>query len=447
MTPQDAVPGRAEMLALSLPSFVFSGYELARKTYLPVLLVGAAGLDMGRAGLILTIVGGWSILVEVLFGMICDLAPNPRRRRGFWVIAGTAVQWVGGLILWLGPPQGRSVLLWLAGLLPLASGWVLSNLAHGAWALERASGIVARGRIFGARAQAGMAGSVLFGMAVLWSGHGAKSADDFYVILLLTLVGAPLVHGWLIWRVKERAGAALPRFDCRGVLKPFRVCIASPADVWLAALFLLVGAHMAVIGSSFLFIARHRLALPDWGTPGIVMQALAAMVATGIAPGLLRHVPPLRMLAGVFAINLGLALALPWLPAGQVMPLMAWSVGSGATMAVDFMLLRVLLGQRLDRDRRRDGDAPAAAFYAGFHLPFNIGAMMGTALLFRGLAWTGLGGGAGLAWLTSALAGLFLVLAMGSVWSLRQALRAEGTDHKVPAKLNNRIFIKIKSTI
>lgn len=448
MTHESPAPDRTEMLALSLPSFVFSGYELARKTYLPVLLAGTVGVDM--TGLILTIVGTWSILIEVLFGMVCDLAPDPQRRRSFWVAAGTVLQWAGGLILWFTPSLGRSSFVWLLGLLPLASGWVMSNLAHGAWALERSSGIVARGRIFGARAQAGMAGSILFAMALLLSRHQAKAPDDFYVILLLTMAGAPLVHGWLIWHVRERDGTGSSRLDWAGTLKPFQVCIAAAADRWLAALFLLVGAHMAVIGSSFLFIARHRLELPEWGTPGVLIQALAAMIGTGIAPRLLRHVPPLRMLGAVFGINLALALALPWLPAGQVLPLMAWSAGTGGTLAVDFMLLRVVLGQRLDHYHQRDGDAPAAAFYAGFHLPFNIGAVVGTALLFRGLAWIGLGGAdhaAGLAWLTCGMAGLFLVLAMGFILMLRQALRVEGRYEPAPFKLNNCISKPIKSLL
>ncbi|MDR6707435.1 MULTISPECIES: MFS transporter [unclassified Novosphingobium] len=437
------VADHAEMLALSLPSFVFSGYELARKTYLPVLLVGAAGLNVAKAGLILTIVGGWGIVVEVLFGMVCDLAPDPHRRRSFWVMTGMALQGVGGLILWL-MPQNRTVLGWLLGLLPWASGWVLSNLAHGAWALERSSGVPARGRIFGARAQAGMAGSILFAAALLWSRHDHHGMDDFHVLLWLTLAGSPLVHGWLIWRVKERPTMVPSRPDWGSALKPSRVLMASAADCWLAALFLLVGAHMAVIGSSFLFIARQRLDLAEWGTPGILAQALAAMIGTGIAPGLLRAVAPLRMLIVVFVLNLGLALVLPWLPPGQILPLILWSCGTGATMAVDFMLLRVLLGQRLDRDRQHGGDAPAAAFYAGFHLPFNLGAMIGTALLFHAMAAMG-DRGLGLAWLTGALAAVILVAAIGCTFLLRRALCVETSEATPSIELNTRIFKKVKS--
>jgi hypothetical protein len=192
------------MLALSLPSFVFSGYELARKTYLPMLLVDGAGLGMGRGGLVLTITAGWIILVELLFGMVCDLSPDPRRRRGFWIVAGTLLQWVGGLILLLGPSQGHSVALWMTGLLPLASGWVLQS---GPWRMGVGTGQRHRraGPDLWRRAQAGMAGSILFGFVLLSSRHGAKIGNDFYALLVLTMVGAPLVHGLLIWRVPERA--------------------------------------------------------------------------------------------------------------------------------------------------------------------------------------------------------------------------------------------------
>lgn len=420
---------RDQLLALSLPSFVFTGYELARKTWLPVLLVGAAHLGMAQAGLILTIVGAWSILVEVIFGMICDLAPWPGRRRAFWVAAGTVLQWIGGALLLFGSPQGRGVAGWLLGLLPLATGWVLSNLAHGAWALEQGNGVVARGQVFGARARAGMAGSIVFTLTILWCDRQAGMPDGFHILLILTLLGAPLAHGWLIWRVAERAGPASARLDLTAGLKPFRVCIASPADRWLAGLFMLTGAHMAVIGSSFLFITRQHLLLPEWGTAALLVQALAAIAGTGIAPGMLRRIAPLPMLGWVFGGNLVLALLLPALPVGQVAPLMAWSAGSGATMAVDFMLLRVLLGQRLERERMHGGDAPAAAFYAGFHLPFNIGAVLAVALLFHAMARLE----DGTAWLAGGLSAMVLVAALGGVMALGRATRrkegASRTEH------------------
>jgi Na+/melibiose symporter-like transporter len=208
------------------------------------------------------------------------------------------------------------------------------------------------------------------------------------------------------------------------VIKPFQVCFAAPADRWLALLFLLVGAHTSLIGSSFLFIARQRLALPEWGTAALLVQAVAAVLGIGWAQGLLRHASPLRIIMGVFALNLALALVVPALPRAQVAPLIGWAAATGATMAVDFTLLRVLLGQRLDREAARDGCAPAAAFYAGFHLPFNLGAMLAVALLFGGPDL-----GDGLAWWTAGLAALFSVLAMAGGMGMRRALVRECVEH------------------
>lgn len=432
-------PDRGEMLALSLPTFIFAGYELGRKSFLPALLMGAAHLGMAQAGLILTIIGGWTIAVEVIFGMVCDLAPDPRRRRAFWVMVGTALQLVAGVALWLSPMQGRGVGLWLAIMLTLTSGWVLSNLAHGAWALERSTGVVARGHIFGARAQAGMAGSIGFALIVLLGERWGSGTDPFFLIVALTMLGSPLAHALLVWRVEERGQRAIGSLSMRlhlaNVLKPFQVCFAAPADRWLACLFLLVGAHMAVMGNSLLFIIRHRLAMPEWGTTAILVQAVVAVLGIAGTQMLLRHRSPLRIMAGVFAINLVLALALPLLPPGQAGPLMGWVAGGGITMAVDFTLLRVLLGQRLDREARRDGSAPAAAFYAGFHLPFNLGAMMATALLFHGLAWAGMdlgraqpGMGAGLVWLTAAMAAAVSGLSLLAAVALRRVSEREDGD-------------------
>jgi hypothetical protein len=77
-------------------------------------------------------------------------------------------------------------------------------------------------------------------------------------------------------------------------------------------------AHMAVIGSSFLFIARIASGPARVGHARHSDAVAGRDGRTGIAPGLLRRMPPLRMLGVVFALNLMLALALPLLPVGLV---------------------------------------------------------------------------------------------------------------------------------
>jgi Na+/melibiose symporter-like transporter len=454
--------GRFDLAALSLPTLVYAGFELGRKSFLPVLLMGAAGLGAARTGVILTIIGTWGIAVEVLFGMICDLAPDPARRRAFWVTVGTVLQMVAGLALWLMPAQGRSAGMWLVCLLTLTGGWVLSNLAHGAWALEWASGVAARARVFGTRAQFGVAGSILFALIVLLGQRFLPGGgpDPFYLILGLTLLGAPLAHALMIWRVEERGHAPVrvrarsareqARLSLANVLKPFQVCLASPADRVLALLFLLVGAHMGLLGGALLLVIRHRLGLAAWGATAILVQTMASGGGVAWAQGLLRQRSPLGIMAGVFAINLVLALWLPLLPPGRPVAMIAWVMASGATMAVDFTLLRVLLGDRLDREARRDGGAPAAAFYAGFHLPFNLGATLAVAMLFQGLVLAGVElddarravqAGRVLVWLTGGMAAMISALALLGALALQRILAREGEPGSSGGELNVRFMI------
>ena len=95
--------------------------------------------------------------------------------------------------------------------------------------------------------------------------------------------------------------------------------------------------------------------------------------------------PPARTLQARFWANLLLALALIALPAGRPAALILWTALFGLVSAVDFMALRLLLGERLDLAARTGGtNARAAAHYAGFHLPFNLCGSLATGLLFAG---------------------------------------------------------------
>ncbi len=396
MTGGGRVLSGLEIAALSLPSFVFAGYELARKTYLPAWLVHGGGLSLAMTGSILTVMAIWSVLIELGFGMISDIPVFGLGRRRFWILAGTALLTAAGVCL-LFARRGMPVWFWIVSLLGLAGGWVLTNLTHGAWALEAGNGPIARGRIFGWRMQAGIGGGMVFSLMAALPGafRTGSSAEPFIFILGLTLLGAPLAHGLLVVAVHEfetdrrdhRAGG---RWSLSHLLEPLRVCIATPADRTLAALFGLVGARGALLGTGFLFMTRDALCLPHWSAMLVTIQTLAAALGIAIALTLIRHHSPQRLLVLTFIGNFGLAAVLPLLPAGLPAPLIMWSACSGLISPIDFLLLRILLGARLDEGGRHQEAAPqAAAYYAGFHLPFNLAAALSLTIAFRIYDWAG----------------------------------------------------------
>jgi Na+/melibiose symporter-like transporter len=254
-------------------------------------------------------------------------------------------------------------------------------VTHGAWALEATRDGAGRARVFGLRSLAGILGAVAFSLiGALHTGHWSP----FTVILLVVSIGAPLAHAGLILFVPDRVSPPIA-WHRSTLLEPVRLLFANRENRLLAMLFALNGAHTAVTGTAYLYLVGTALALPGWGPSGVLIQSICAAIgiAATIASG--SRVPPARTLQAVFWINLLLAASLIALPAGRPAALILWTALFGLVSAVDFMALRLLLGERLDLAARYgDVNARAAAHYAGFHLPFNLCGALATGMLFAG---------------------------------------------------------------
>jgi Na+/melibiose symporter-like transporter len=296
------------------------------------------------------------------------------------MLCGTASLVAGGVMM-LCLDRSSSLALIALALVALVVGWAICNVTHGAWALEATRDGAGRARVFGLRTLAGILGAVMFSMiGALHIGH----VSPFAAILLVVSIGAPLAHAGLIALVPDRASPAAAW--CRGVLlDPVRLLFANRENRRLAALFALNGAHTAITGTAYLYLVGNALALRGWGPTGVLVQSACAAIGIAVAIAYGSRVPATRTLQAVFWINLLLAVALIALPPGRPAALMLWTAFFGLVSAVDFMALRVLLGERLDLAARKgDANARAAAHYAGFHLPFNLCGALATGLLFAG---------------------------------------------------------------
>jgi Na+/melibiose symporter-like transporter len=373
-------PSAAQLLALSLPTWVFAGYDLARRSFLAAYLSYDLGLPIAVVGWLVMFAGLASIPAELVAGALCDRGSRRLGARIMWMASGTALLVAGGVgLLLLGRSGG--VFAIAAALFALVVGWAVCNVTHGAWALDATADAAARARVFGLRSLTGILGGVAFSLlAVMQTG---RALSPFAAILLAVTIGAPLAHALLIALVPDRAAASRPwRRDL--LLDPVRLLFANRGNRRLAALFALNGAHTAITGTGYLYLVGNALALPGWGATGILVQASCAAIGIGITVGFGTRWPAERTLRAICWINLLLAITLVALPPGRPALLMLWTAAFGLVSAIDFMALRVLLGARLDlATRAATGRAPAAAYYAGFHLPFNLcGAIAAGMLLF-----------------------------------------------------------------
>jgi len=373
------------MLALSLPTLAFAGYDLARRSFLAAYLSFDLGLPIGTVGWLVLLAGLVTIPAELIAGACCDRGSERVGPRVTWMAVGTLLLAIGGAaLLCLDRTTGLPRVA--LALIALVIGWAICNVTHGAWALEATSDGAVRTRVFGLRSLAGFLGGISFSLiGALHHGH----LSPFVAILLVASVGAPLVHAGLVVLLPDRVPPAVA-WRSAAIWAPVRLLFASRGNRRLAALFALNGAHTAITGTAYLYLVGAALALPAWGPTGVLVQSacaaigIAAMIAYGAG------VPPLRTLRAICWINLLLAVTLIVLPSGRPAALMLWSALFGLVSAIDFMALRVLLGERLDlATRADDANAHAAVHYAGFHLPFNLCGALATGMLFAGYRMLG----------------------------------------------------------
>ena len=371
----------ARLLALSCPTFVFAGYDLARRSFLAAYLTGTLGLSIPAAGLLVTIAGFASIPVEALVGALSDRGLRRFGPRASWMLAGTFVVVVASIGLLLATP---AIPRWqlTAILSALVVGWAMCNVTHGAWALETATGSSARTRIFGLRSLFGIAGGIVIAaMAAIIGRHGGS---PFIAIIAAVAVLAPIAHGLLVAVIPDRRDQP-SRWTAASLIEPLRILFESKRNRQLAGLFAIDGAHAAVTTTSYLYLVGNALGLPEWGAFGVFVQSVCAGVGIVIATRIGARWPPVAILRVALFANLLLALASLLLRPNEPGLLVAWTAIFGLFSAVDFLALRVMLGDLLDADPdHRAGTSRAAAHYAGFHLPFNLCGAAMTGLLFAG---------------------------------------------------------------
>ncbi|NYD91123.1 MFS transporter [Sphingomonas melonis] len=373
-------PSGIQMLALSLPTWAFAGYDLARRTFLAAYLSYDLGLPIATVGRLVLVAGLAAIPAEMIAGALCDRGSARIGARVAWMLVGTVLLAAGGGAL-LCLTRASPLPLVALALIGLVVGWAICNVTHGAWALEATRDDAGRTRVFGLRSLAGIIGGISFSLiGALHHGH----ASPFVAILLIVSIGAPLAHLGLVALVPDRAPpVATWRPDT--LWEPVRLLFVNRGNRRLAALFALNGAHTAITGTAYLYLVDAALALPGWGPTGVLVQSVCAAIGIAAAMAIGPRLRAIRTFQAVCWINGVLALVLVVLPAGRPAALIVWSALFGLVSAVDFMALRVLLGERLDHATRTgDATAPAAAHYAGFHLPFNLCGALATGLLFAG---------------------------------------------------------------
>jgi len=376
-----------QLTALSAPTLAFAAFEIAQRILLPSFLTDHVGISVASAGLLLMSVRLLDILADAVCGTLSDFDFAPRiGRRRFWIATGLPLAMACTTFLFLAEAEATFFCLVLAyGLATL--GWTMINASHGAWALEAASGLVPRSRVFAGRTIAGLlAFASLTGVLLL----GTPDAEGRIETSLIFLwVAAPL-GTLLLFGFAPQSIQAVKTTRAKDLLLVWQRSFASPARRRLGLLFALVGAHAALAAGSYIYLVERGLSLAGRTMPALFVQAVATALGLAAATSLLERLGVRRVLGLIFICNAALALMILALPSGDARVLLVWAAFRGLVSGADFMVLRALAGEELDAEHARTGYAPAGVFYAAFHLPYNLAGALATGVLFHAYALAGM---------------------------------------------------------
>ncbi len=374
----------ASLAALSLPTVVFGGYELAQRILLPEFMTHTVGLDVGVAGLILTCIRLLDIVLDTVVGAMSDagIGSDWGRRRA-WMLLGSPIA-VGGTFAVFTTHVGASpwaVFGWMA---VMTMGWSMTNAAHGAWALESGSGLRERSRIFAARSIAGILGYL--GFSALVSAAGSEVAVQVAWTMIAIAAGVALSTPLLFLLVPDPPAPRI-RLSLRSMAAPLFLALGTREKRRLTLLFCLVGAHTAFSTGSFVYLVKYGVGAPDQVGPALLWQSIATVAGLPIMLWISHRIGPRPTLLLTFSIEATVGLCALLLPYGPETPVVVWAALRGFGAGMDFVLLRAYAGEELDEEARRTGASRAGAYYAAFHLYFNLANALATGALFGMLAF------------------------------------------------------------
>ncbi|MEE4153147.1 MAG: MFS transporter [Erythrobacter sp.] len=387
--------GAVGLIALSLPSMLFAGFDIARRSYLPLFLTDGFGTTMTTAALVMALTGLWGVAMEFGASVLGDHSPTGWGPRRLWIGLGTFGIFgaTGAMLLIYGAGPGGGLWCLVALMLALIASWTVCNVTHGAWALEAGGSARQRAGIFGLRGFFAISGATGFALlaAVMTGGQALAGIAPFIAIIAVTGLGIPLLHGLLVAFVPC---SAVPRAEPEGVriLAPLLILVANPRHRRLALLFGLVGLHAGIGGSTFLITARAGFGLGSAADlvlgVSTASAALGALVSARWGAACLNE----RALTLLMMLKLALALALLAIPPGDPVVLAGWALVGGLFATLHLLVLRLLLGECLDRptSTKPQGPGRGALFYAAFHIPLNIGLAAGAGLALAALGWAGI---------------------------------------------------------
>lgn len=367
----------ARLLAFTSPVILFQAIELAWRTYLPSFLATTLALPVATAGMLLFAARLFDGFIDPAIGFASDRWRTRFGLRRPWLVLGAPLVSLGALgVFWARP--GTSFASLAAASMTLHLGYMLIATPHGGWGLELSRDPHERVRVMGAKVWVAMAGSIatLLLPSLLERTLGLGRAAQVGALGAAIALLAPLVVLLAIRAVAEPDVVGTTRVA--NPLRQFAAMLRDPPMRGIMILYGLIGLADAASAGTFLFFVEQALGLKGWGSTLLLVQGIVPLATLPLWARLSRHHGKRRTLRLAYG---WLAAVVPFvllLPAGGLLPLIAWLVARNLGAGVDYMLLRAMVSD-LTREEVDHGQRWSASRYALFNVTLRLAMGAGVA--------------------------------------------------------------------
>lgn len=369
-----------QLIALSAPAFVTTGFLVPLAVFIPAFLTEHVGLSLAAVGTIMLIGRLWDVVNDPIMGALTDATSTPIGRRRPWILAGVPLVLLGTWQIYFAAPGSTfaAITTWMV---VLFGGWTMVIVAHGAWGAEITSDYHERSRVFGAKTMAFAVSLPFFvlGPAILERTSGAGVGQQMALMGTTVLITLPIAMGLLFWLTPEPKTKPT-RLSWRGVADAYVLIFQKNKFALISATYFLVGASEAVGSSVYLFLVRDALGLPNWAASFLVVQVVTCLVSLPIWLTIAHRTDKRTALIGIFVLMAIIAPAPLYLQHGDIFGFALYAVAKGLTWGAEYTLLRSIVSDLVDEDAGGgEGEHRAGVFYASFSLTFGIAQALGAA--------------------------------------------------------------------
>ena len=330
----EVIPRSGERLgAYALFAAVLSGAGLPIYIYAPKFFADSYGVGLAGLGAVLFGLRLLDVVQDPLLGLASRrLGPN----RPFAVAIAAVLMALAMLGLFAVTPPVAPLLWFALTLTVLFSAFSFLTISFYAQGVTKAKSIGDRGHlsVAGWRETGALFGVCIASIAPVALAGVTDSPFALFacIFAIATLAAVLAMRGE--WQ-------APPRSDATGI-RPY---IENPMTRRLLLIALVNAMPVAVTSTLFLFFVEHRLALPGWEGPLLVLFFLAAALSAPVWTRLAHGIGAKRaLLSGMILAILAFGGA-AFLSAGDAVPFVIICIASGAALGADMTLLPALFAE------------------------------------------------------------------------------------------------------